>query len=106
MAKKQVDLAKLLDAPLSAVDKGIPGMTSAFNTGSGMDKFRVRYVKFNLNEQTEVADLERLETRAIRNLGVYILEHKDYVFMENMYIMVKYLEEDDDIPPPPVNPDL
>lgn len=104
MAKKQVDLDRILNPNVPATDRGVPSLTGSASAANPMEGMRVRIVKFNLNDQTEIAELEKLETRAIRGEGVYILSQKDFVFMDNMFIMVKYLEDDDVVQPPPTSP--
>lgn len=106
MAKKQVDLDSILNPNIPATDKGLPSLTGAKSAADPMSNMRVRIVKFNLNDQTDIAHLEKLETQAIRGEGVYILSQKDFVFMDQMFIMVKYLEEEDTVQPPPVNPNI
>lgn len=54
---------------------------------------RVRYQKFNIGVPEDVAKLEDLETKALRGQKIYVIGKKDFVFMDQMYIMVHYLED-------------
>ena len=75
-------------------ENGIPSILPKSNSSSsGMDKMRVRYQKFDLDQPAEVAELERVMTRSIRNEGVFILSKKDFIFMDRMFMLIEYMEE-------------
>lgn len=89
----------LLSKPASTIpvtkDNPLPGMVRR-----GVDpeaairaKQRVRYQSFDMRDLGDLAELERIETKAWRNEGVYILERKNYTFMDKMYFLVQYIEE-------------
>jgi hypothetical protein len=57
-------------------------------------KYKVRYMKCDMDDIGSISELEILETRAIRNDGVYILTKDRMPFMDRMFIVVSYLEKD------------
>jgi len=76
--------------PLSA--SAVPGFLPS-NKNGNLNKFRVRYQKLNMDELPDIAELEKIETRAIHNEGCYILSKKEFLFMDKVLILVQYLEE-------------
>jgi hypothetical protein len=64
--------------------------------GEGFDpqKYKVRYAKIDFDDLGSIAELEILETRAIRNEGVFVLSKDRFVFMDKCFILVSYLERD------------
>ena len=46
-----------------------------------------------MDELPDIAELEKIETRAIHNEGCYILSKKEFLFMDKVLILVQYLEE-------------
>lgn len=57
-----------------------------------MKKYRVRYQKFNLDDLADVAELEKIETKGVRDEGVFIMSKKDFIFMDKIFMLVNYLE--------------
>ena len=55
-------------------------------------KFQVRYYKVDFDDQGSISVLEELETRAIRNDGIYILSKDRMSFMDKCFLIVGYLE--------------
>lgn len=55
-------------------------------------KFQVRYYKVDFDDQMSISVLEELETRAIRNDGIYILSKDRMSFMDKCFLIVGYLE--------------
>lgn len=74
-------------------DNGIPGFLPKASASGGMEKMRMRYQKFDMDELGDVSELERLMTKSIRNQGVFILSKKDFIFMDRMFMLVEYMEE-------------
>lgn len=74
-------------------DNGIPGFLPKSSASGGMDKMRIRYQKFDLDELGDVSELEKIMTKSIRNQGVFILSKKDFIFMDRMFMLVEYMEE-------------
>src|SRR6202012_2505952 len=76
-------------------DSPLPGMISKRGDPEAeiRAKQRVRYQSFDMRDLGDLAELERIETMAWRNQGVYILERKNYTFMDKMYFLVQYIEE-------------
>jgi hypothetical protein len=77
-------------SPLQA--SAVPGFIPS-SKNNNLDKFRVRYKKIDMNEPVDVAELEKIETKAIHNEGCYVLSKKEFVFMDKILILVQYLEE-------------
>jgi hypothetical protein len=74
----------------------LPGIMR--KTGNSENEFykrcRVRYQSFDMRDLADLAELERIETKALRGEGLYITDYKNYTFMDKMYYLVKYIEED------------
>lgn len=66
---------------------------SGKNGGFNSEKFRVRYQKLDMDNPADVAELEKIETKALHNTGCFVWSKKDYVFMDRIFILVQYLEE-------------
>ena len=81
---------------ISKIDPvSIPGFgPSTISEGLDLMKYKVRYSKIDLDDMGSIAELEILETRAIRNQGIFILSKERFTFLEKMYIVVGYLEEE------------
>ncbi len=62
---------------------------------AAMNKVRVRYGKFNLDDLADVAELERIETKNLRGEGIFISAKKDFFFMDKIFMLVTYVEEFD-----------
>lgn len=71
----------------------IPGFVSNKKADSGA-KFKVRYQKLDMDELGDITELEKIETRAIRNEGVFVLSKKDYAFMDRIFVLISYMEEE------------
>lgn len=91
-----------LDASKGGISKidpvTIPGFAPSAK-GFDVDKHRVRYSKIDLDDLGSIAELEILETRALRNQGVYILSKSNMTFMDKYYVIVQYIERDPDTIP-------
>ena len=73
----------------------LPGIMR--KTGNSEKEFyarcKVRYQTFDMRDPLDIAELERIETRALRGDGIFITDYKNYIFMDKMYYLVKYIEE-------------
>lgn len=58
-------------------------------------KYRVRWIKLNLDDLADISELERIETKALRDEGVYVVSKKDFFFMDKIFMLVSYWEVDD-----------
>lgn len=83
---KKAATTSLKDDPMQ-----IPGFVPG--KGKSTKDTRVRFGRFNMSELADVAELEKIETKAIRGDGVWILKEQTYVFMQDMYYVVQYIEE-------------
>ena len=57
-------------------------------------KYSVKYMTVDFGDVGSIADLERIETLAIRNQGVYILSKEKHTFLEKAFLIVGYLVKD------------
>lgn len=57
--------------------------------------FRVRYLKVDFDEASDLLELEALETRGIRGEDVVILNKDKFTFMQKYFLIVAYLEKVD-----------
>jgi hypothetical protein len=86
----------------SPVEPGsLPGILPLLPKGAwDPDKFKIRYQKLDLDQPGDVTELESIETRAIRNRGVYVISKKDFVFMDRIFMLICYMEEDQEAKKP------
>lgn len=85
--------------PLTA--DALPGLLPGVSKDKlNFQKLKVRYQKLDMDQLGDVAELERIETLAIRDEGVYLLSKKDFIFMDRVLILISYLERDDPNKPP------
>jgi D-hexose-6-phosphate mutarotase len=70
----------------------IPGFGPTEQSEFDPQQYCVRYAKIDLDDVTSRADLEILETRALRNEGIYILTKDKFTFADKYYMIVSYME--------------
>jgi hypothetical protein len=58
------------------------------------NNYHVRYAQIDIMDPGSRAELEIIETRAIKNQGVVILTKDKFTFMDKYYMVVSYLELD------------
>ena len=82
---------------ISPIEPGsLPGLLpTPYKDAIDLNKFKVRYQKLDMDELGDIAELEKIETKAIRNEGVYVLMKKDFVFMDRVLMLISYLEKDE-----------
>jgi hypothetical protein len=72
----------------------LPGFLPRPEPGAlNFDNYAVRYQKLDLDELADVTELEKIETKAIRNQGIFVLSKKDFTFMDRIFVIISYLEE-------------
>jgi hypothetical protein len=85
-----------------ALKEGIPvteySMPSMFGSGSAdsakiLSDYSVKYKKFNLDEASDVLELQLLETTGLRGQDVVILKKDTFVFMSSFFIVIQYMEK-------------
>lgn len=76
-------------------DNPLPGMVRRGGDPEAVirAKQQIRYQSFDMRDLGDVAELERIETRAWRGQGIYIIDYKNYIFMDKMFYLVKYVED-------------
>lgn len=79
----------------SPLDPGtMPGLIPKPDPGAlDFNKLVVRYAKLDMDELSDITELEKIETKAYRNQGVYVLSKKEFTFMDKMFILIGYMEE-------------
>jgi len=82
---KPASTTSLKDSPLPGF---IPGKAK-----DSAQQYRVRYQNICVRDPADLAELEKIETKAWRGEDVYVLDKKNYVFMDQMWILVQYLEK-------------
>lgn len=90
-----LDGTSLKEASTTIVTKDtpLPGMSRVKSSIIDPKKQRIRYDSFNMREPLDVEKLEKIETRAWRNEGTYILNITNYTWMDTMFYLVKYVED-------------
>jgi hypothetical protein len=73
---------------------GLPGFSpnSAKNSWNP-NEYRVKYKRVNVQDADDISELERIETSAIRGDGIYVLGKEKFTFMDQILILVQYLEK-------------
>lgn len=74
-------------------EMALPGMLVGKNATNNMDNYAVRYLKVDVDDGAARIELEKIETRAYRNQGVFVLSKEKFTFMDKFYFVVSYLEE-------------
>lgn len=93
-----LDAGKSGNKGVSQIDPAsLPGFFPSAKTG-GVDasKMRVRYLKLDMDQLGDITELEKLETKAIRDQGIYILSKERFVFMDRILMLVQFLERIED----------
>ena len=57
-----------------------------------MTKYRVRYLKVDMDEAGDILELEALETRGLRAKEIVIMNKDKFTFMQKYFLIVTYLE--------------
>lgn len=95
----------MMPDPLSNLDAGkrgtitkidpvtLPGFVPDTSKGFDAQQHRVRYAKIDLDDLGAITELEQLETKALRNEGVYVLSKEKYTFLEKVFLVVQYIEK-------------
>lgn len=98
MADKSTPISSFIGAGPPGVSKidpvTIPGFGPAQQAEFDPKKFKVRWTKIDFDDAGSLAELEILETKALRNEGTYILSKDKFVFMDKYYMIVSYLEQE------------
>ncbi len=82
-------------AGVSKIDPvSIPGFGPAAPGEVDLKKYKVRYLKIDMDDVASVTELEILETAALRNDGIFILNKDKFVFMDKYFFVVSYLEQE------------
>lgn len=89
-----LDPDKVLASAKPLTNEDMPGFVPKKNASS-TDKMNVRYQKLCFSSPADLIELERIETLAVRNKGVYVLSKNTYSFMADMYIVIGYLESEE-----------
>jgi hypothetical protein len=78
-----------------AVELPMMPSVGSFSTAEDFDvnKYAVRYFKANLSDDIDRTALSELETRGIRNDGIVLLSTDKYVFMDQYFVVIKYMEK-------------
>jgi hypothetical protein len=72
----------------------IPGFVPSMGDDAfDPNKYEVKYVKIDMDDPLGVTLLEALETRALRNDGLFILSKDKFTFMDRYLMIVSYLEQ-------------
>lgn len=72
----------------------LPGILPTKNKGAiDPDKFSIKYQKLNMDEPGDIIELERIETKALRNQGIFVISTERFIFMDKIFMLVKYMEE-------------
>lgn len=71
----------------------IPGFGPTADKEFEAEKYSVKYVKIDMDNPSAITLLEQLETDALRNNGIYILNKDKFTFMDRYFLIVSYLEE-------------
>lgn len=86
------DVAAKSPAP---ADIGVmPGMAPSTKKASAMDRCKVRYQKIDVDDLGALSELERIETKALRNQGVWVISKERFLFMDKIFILISYIEEE------------
>lgn len=70
---------------------GFPNMGPSFNFD--VKKYVVRYMRADVGDPVQMAELELLETKGLEARDVVILSKEHYSFMRDYFIVVNYLEK-------------
>src|SRR5437879_1579065 len=71
----------------------IPGFIPAAKGNFDPARWRVRYQRLDIQEPSDIVELETIENKAIRNRGIYVLSKERFVFMDKILMLIQYLEE-------------
>jgi hypothetical protein len=83
-----------IDPKLIDDETSIPGFSGQSSVGEFNPKdYCVRYLKADLDDPSQVTELQDLETRGIRGEGIILVSRKEFIFQSNVYMLVTYYEK-------------
>lgn len=89
-----LDPNKVLATAKNVTNEDMPGVIPKKVAGMDPEKMNVRYQRLNLTNPGDLTELERIETRAIRNKGIYVMSRNTYTFTDQMFMVIGYIEID------------
>jgi hypothetical protein len=72
----------------------IPGFGPSGPGAVEYKKFSVKYAKIDFDDPASLAELEDLETKALRDEGIYVLTKDKFTFMDKYFLIVSYMEKE------------
>lgn len=76
----------------------VPAMGDKLKNTPDLTGYSVKYIKACIDDLTEMAALQSIETRGISGNGdIIILDRDKYVFMKDYFLIVHYLEKIHDV---------
>jgi hypothetical protein len=77
-------------------DTGFPGFGPKKIDENDLYNYRVKYAMVDLMDPGSRAELEIIETKAVKGQGVIVLTKDKYSFMDKFFIVISYLEMEQD----------
>jgi hypothetical protein len=77
-------------------DTGFPGFGPKKIDENDLSNYRVKYAMVDLMDPGSRAELEIIETKAVKGQGVIVLTKDKYSFMDKFFIVISYLEMEQD----------
>lgn len=71
----------------------IPAMADKLKNRQDYGDYSVKYIKSDIDDLAGMAELQSIETRGIAGDNVILLDRDKYVFMNNYFIILHYLEK-------------
>jgi len=72
----------------------VPAMADKLKNRNDHSGYTAKYIKANIDDPTEMAELQLIETRGIDgNDEIILLDRDKFTFMQNYYIILHYLEK-------------
>lgn len=73
----------------------LPSMAEglANSTGKDLSQYSVKYFKADMDDVTDVLELQSIETRGLRGTDIVLLKSDKYTFLERYFIILQYLEK-------------
>lgn len=78
---------------LTNLENSIPGFGNKSVQDTGLDNYRIKYFKADLDDPSAVMELERLETEGLKAESIVLLNKATFSFQASFFVVLTYGEK-------------
>jgi hypothetical protein len=92
MSEQSAAMMAMASQPLKIETISLPGFAPKQQNSFDISKFRVRYMKTDMDDTGSITDLEIIETKGLKGEEIVVLNKHIYTFMDKVFVLVTFLE--------------